>query len=135
MLRLVLAAALLAHGLIHLSWLTPAPRPLPAGPGWPFDAGRSWLVSAVGLDPAVAHLLAIVLGITTVSLFGMAALATMGWLVPPAWWQALASAGAISSLGMLAAFFHPWLALGIVIDAAILWVTLAVGWAPTGSAP
>jgi hypothetical protein len=129
MLRMVLAAALLVHGLIHLSWLTPAPATAD-GPEWPFEAGRSWLVSAAGVDPGVASTLAVMLGVLTATLFSLAALSTMGWVVPSSWWPAVASAGAVASLLMLAAFFHPWLAVGFVIDAAILWTALVAEWMP-----
>ena len=35
----------------------------------------------------------------------------------------------------LVIFFHPWIVLGLAIDAALLWVTLVVGWAPATANP
>jgi hypothetical protein len=42
--------------------------------------------------------------------------------------------GAGASLAMLVLFFHPWLALGLAIDAVLLWAVLANGWRPDGIA-
>jgi hypothetical protein len=129
---LVLAAFLAAHGLIHASYLTPAPPRTAEGPPWPFHLDGSWITAALGLDPALIRPVGLMLAAATVGLFVASALATLGWL-PASWWSALVIGAASLSLVMLAAFFHPWLVLGMVIDLVLLWAVLVVGWAPTAA--
>ncbi len=125
----ILAAFLAAHGLIHASYLTPAPPQTAGGPAWPFEVTRSWLVTGFGLDAAIMRSLAAVLTALTVCSLLAAAAATIGWL-PLEWWAYLVVAGAASSLATLLLFFHPWLVLGVVIDLALLWVVAVNGWRP-----
>jgi len=126
---LILAAFLAAHGLVHLSFLTPAPPRTADGPEWPFELGRSWLIGRIDLDPGVIRVVGVALVAATVVSFSAAALATIGWLAP-SWWAGLVAAGASASLITLALFFRPWLVLGIAIDVILLWVVLAAGWVP-----
>ena len=126
---LVLAVFLAAHGLMHVSYLTPAPPRTADGPPWPFDLGRSRLTTALGVDPAVVRRLGIPLVAATIGLFLASALATLGWL-PASWWSALVVGGASTSLVTLMLFFHPWQVLGIAIDAILLWAVRAAGWVP-----
>jgi hypothetical protein len=127
--KILLAAFLAAHGLIHLSYLAPAPPRTAGGPEWPFDVTHSWLVTALGMDAAAMRPLATALVIiTTVALLGAAAVA-MGWLSSTLWLPLLV-AGTVGSLVTLALFFHPWLVVGIAIDLVLLWTTLVAGWAP-----
>jgi hypothetical protein len=125
----LLGALLVAHGFIHVSYLTPAPPRTAGGPEWPFELTRSWLVTGLSLDPGLVRGLGVALVATTVALLVGAGLATVGWL-PAAWWTGLATAGALSSLATL--FFHPWLVLGIAIDLAIAWAALVAAWQPAG---
>jgi hypothetical protein len=128
--KLLLAAFLAAHALIHVSYLTPAPARTAGGPEWPFEMARSWLVTAAGLDPALARALGTALVIVTIALLVAGALATPGWLIPTAWWPALVVGGAVASALTLIIFFHPWLVLGLAIDAALLWAVLVASWTP-----
>ena len=41
--------------------------------------------------------------------------------------MSLVVGGAVASALTLAVFFHPWIALGLVIDAALLWAALGTG--------
>jgi hypothetical protein len=134
--KLVLAAFLVAHGLIHASFLTPAPPRTADGPQWPFELARSWLVTVLDLDPAVVRPMGVALVVATVVLLGAAAFATLGWL-PSAWSVGLVTAGAAASLVTLGLYFHPWLVLGLAIDLVLLWAVLVAGWAPVriGGAP
>ena len=127
---LVLGAFLVAHALIHVSFLTPAPPRTADGPEWPFAIDRSWLVSPLGLDPSVARTAGTVLVAATVALFVAAGLATVGWLLPTAWWPALVVGGSSLSAITLVLFFQPWLILGLMIDAALLWGAIVIGWSP-----
>lgn len=128
--KLLLAAFLAAHALIHTGYLTPAPPRTAGGPEWPFELGRSWLVPALGVDPGVARTVGTALAIATVALMVAAALSTLGWIVPADAWPTLTVAGATASAVTLALFFHPWILLGIAIDAILVWTVVAAGWTP-----
>lgn len=128
---LVLALFLAAHGLIHASFLSPAPPRTAGGPEWPFELTRSWLVTGLQLDPAIVRGVGIGLVVTSTVLLVLAGLSTVGWIVPASWWSGLTLAGAATSLGTLLLFFHPWLALGLVIDLVLVWVVVVAGWSPS----
>jgi hypothetical protein len=127
--KLLFAAFLAAHALIHASYVTPAPPRTAGGPEWPFEFTRSWLVTALQIDPSVARVLGISLAGGSVILLVAAALATAGWIVPSETWPALVVAGTVCSLMTLGLFFHPWLLLGIAIDLGLLWAVVS-GWRP-----
>ncbi len=127
--KLLFAALLAAHALIHVSYLTPAPPRTAGGPEWPFELTRSWLVTAFQLDPSLARGIGIGVAGASIILLGAAAMATAGWIVPSGWWLPLIVAGSVSSLLTLGLFFHPWLLLGVVIDLGLLWVAFG-GWRP-----
>ena len=74
-------------------------------------------------------MLALALVAATVAGYALAALAALG-VLPTAIWPAAVAIGSVASLGLLAASFHPWLAVGVVIDLALLWSSLVVGWRP-----
>jgi hypothetical protein len=133
--KLLLGAFLVGHALIHASYLSPAPPRTADGPEWPFEMARSWLVTGAGLDPGVVRALGTALVVVTIALLVGAGLATAGWLVPGAWWPNLVAAGAVASALTLTAFFHPWIVLGFVIDAGLLWLALVAGWTPLTAAP
>jgi hypothetical protein len=131
--KLFLAGILVAHALIHVSYLTPAPPKTADGPEWPFELTRSWLVTGLQLDPALARSLGVALVAVTATLLVAAGLATVGWLLPSGWWSGLVISGAVFSMLTLALFFHPWLILGVAIDAALLWAVLVGEWLPFGA--
>jgi hypothetical protein len=128
--NLLIGAFLAAHGLIHLSFVAPAPPRTAGGPEWPFETARSWLVTGMGLDPAAVRASATALVVVSVALLVAAGLATNGWLVPAEWWPGLTVSGAAASLVTLMLFFHPWLLLGVAIDLALLWAVFIGGWRP-----
>lgn len=130
--KLLLAAFLAAHAMIHVSYLTPVPPRTAGGPEWPFEMGRSWLVSGAHLDPGLVRTLGTALVAATIALLVLAALSAAGWVVPAEWWPSLAVGGAVASLATLAVFFHPWILLGIAIDLIILWAVAGMGWRPAG---
>ncbi len=129
--KIVLALFLAAHGLLHASYLSPAPPRTAGGPEWPFELARAWLVTGLQLDPAVVRFLGTGLVSLTVALMLLAGLATAGWVVPQAWWPGLTVAAAAASLATLLLFFHPWLAIGIAIDLVLLWAVIGAGWEPS----
>jgi hypothetical protein len=128
MLRILFGLFLMAHGLIHASYLTPAPSG--AGPSWPFDLGRSALLGALG-EPTL-RVLGTGLAAVTIATFLLAGVAFL-WLGMGDGWVALAIAGSVASLLLLVIFWHPWLALGVAIDLALLWLLGVARW-PQGLA-
>jgi hypothetical protein len=128
----LLAGLLLAHGWVHVMFVFPAPETATATAGglaYPFDMGRSWLISA-GAEPGMIRSLGIVVMALTLAGFALAALATMGWLVPAGWWAGLVLASAAASSLMLVIFFSPALLLGFAINAALWVLVLASVWQP-----
>jgi hypothetical protein len=126
--KLVMAAFLLAHAAIHASFIAPRP-PAVDGPAWPFDLSRSWILGPMGLGGAATRLLGLALIATTIGGFAFAALAAVGIAPTGAWAPALVL-GAVASVVLIATFFHPWLVLGIVIDAVLIWAVLVAKWTP-----
>jgi hypothetical protein len=131
----LIAAFLVGHALVHASYLAPAPPRTADGPEWPFEMARSWLATGAGLDPSLVHTLGTAMVLATVVLLVGAGLSTVGWLVPSEWWSAFVVGGAVVSALTLAMFFHPWIVLGLAIDAVLLWATLVIGWAPATASP
>jgi hypothetical protein len=129
----LLGGFLLAHGLIHVMFVAPAPASAgtDGGTPWPFDMARSWLVSGAHLDVGAVRVLGTVLVCAVVGAFILASLATVDIVVPPAWWPALVAASAAASAVLLGLFFEPQLVLGLGIDAVLVWVVLTSAWAPS----
>jgi hypothetical protein len=132
--RWLLAALLLAHGWVHVMFVFPAPEAASTAGGlaYPFDMGRSWLVTSLGLDAGAVRSIGIAVIVVTVATFLGAALATMGWVVPTGWWAGLVLGAAASSTLMLALFFSPALLLGFAINAALWAFVIASVWTPGG---
>lgn len=128
-LRLLIAGVLLAHGAIHIGFLSKGPPPGAGGPPWPIDLGRSWLRTHLGVSEAAVRLLAMALVAATIGGYALAALATMGILPADAWWATVA-VGSLASLALLLVVVHRWLFIGVAIDVVLLWVALVVAWTP-----
>ena len=131
----VLAALLLAHGWVHVMFLFPKPDSATAGgPAWPFDFGRSWLIGGAGLDAGVVGAIGLVLVAITFAASLLAAMATVGFLVPVGWWSGLVVTAASGSLVVLAICVSLTFLIGFGIDLALLWLTLVSAWSPAGHA-
>jgi hypothetical protein len=128
--RLAFAGILLAHAVMHVAFIAPAPPETAGGPTWPFSTSESWLFTRLGIGPDTTRLVAIALIATTIAGFSLAALSVVGAL-PTGMWPPGIAIGAVSSIALLIAFFHPWLALGIGIDLVLIWAS----WSPAVSAP
>lgn len=128
------AAFLVGHGLVQVMFLVPTPTDgaTASGAANPFDIAKSWLVTGVGIDVSVVRQVAVVLITAVVLGYGLAALSTVGVLVPTGWWQGLVIGSTAVSIILLAAFLSPGLILGFAIDAVLLWLVLASVWAPGG---
>ncbi|MGZ8528025.1 MAG: hypothetical protein ACXWWR_04450 [Candidatus Limnocylindrales bacterium] len=133
-LRLLLAAFLVAHVAILAGFLSPRPAVTAGAPAWPFDLARSWILTPVGVSADVTRLIGMALFAATLAAFALAAVATLG-LLPAGMWPATVAVGAVASLAMLVLFFQPWLVLGVAIDAVLLWAALVIGWSPVDSTP
>ncbi|NJD28621.1 MAG: hypothetical protein FIA92_10030 [Chloroflexi bacterium] len=128
-----LAGLLLAHGWVHMMYVFPTPETATATAGglaYPFDLGRSWLVTNVGLDAGLVRIVGIALMLVTLAGFVLAALATVGILVPSGWWAGLVLGAAATSTVLLILTFSPALLLGFGINAALWVLVLASVWSP-----
>lgn len=112
---------LIAHGLIHASYLTPKPD----DPKYPFDFTKSWFANIVG---DASKPLGITLALLVVVCFGLAGLGVLGVPGLESNWELLTTAGAILSTLLLVLFWHPWLALGLVINAVLLYGLHRLNW-------
>ena len=133
--RWLLAGFLAGHGLIHLLFVTPAPASASAPDAleWPFDMGRSWLVTGPGLDVNLVRAVGIAVMVAVVVAFALAGFSTAGVVVPTSAWRMLVVGGAILSIVLMALFFNPQLLLGVAIDAVLLGVVLTAVWNPATS--
>lgn len=127
----VIALFLAAHGLIHASFLGRPPA-TPGGPEWPFSLASSWALTPLGLDAGTKRLVGIGLIAVIVAGYLIGAIAYLG-IGPESFFVPAVAVASVASLLLLAVFFHPWLALGLVIDAVLLWAVLVNGWLPGGA--
>jgi hypothetical protein len=118
----LLGVLLFAHGAVHLLFAMPEPD---AGAEWPFDMGQSWAVTRSGLDPGVVRGIGWALIAVTVVTLVLAALSTVGIVVPQDWWPPTVVAGAVASTATLLLFFNPQLVVGIGINVLLVWVAVA----------
>jgi hypothetical protein len=130
--KLLVAGFLLAHGAIHASYLSPRPPVTAGGPSWPFELERSWLLSSFGLTPELTRTIGRALVAATIGGLGFAACVAAG-IAPAALWAPAVSVGAVASGALLLLFFHPWLVIGLAIDAGLMWAALS-GWLPATAA-
>lgn len=127
---------LFAHGWVHLVFLFPQPEADAATTpalAHPFDMDRSWLISGAGLEVGLIRTAGTLLvgGVFVISV--LAAFATVGLLVPAAWWGPLVIASALGSMLLLTLFFSLLFLLGYGIDLALLWLVIGSVWRPAGS--
>jgi hypothetical protein len=126
---IVVALLLAAHGLVHASFVSPAPPATPGGPQWPFDITHSRLLGPIGLSASAIRSVGIALLAVVLAGYLAAALSVVG-ILPGSLFVPAVVAGSVASGAMLVVFFHRWLVLGLVIDAVLLWAVLASGWLP-----
>lgn len=130
------AAFLLGHGLVHVMFAAPAPAPAPAGGmEYPFDIGRSWLVTGRFLDREVIRVLVLALVALTVAIYALTALATLNFVVPNGLWAPLLITATTGSVALMVIGLTPALSLGIVIDVVLFAIALSNVWSPAGQLP
>ncbi len=131
---LLIAGFLVAHAAIHIAFISPPPPATAGGPAWPFSTDRSWMVTRFGMAPGLARVLAYALVAATIGGFALAALTAIG-VAPAAVWLPAVTIGAVASLAVLVAFFHPWLVLGVAINLGLLWAVVVAGWTLVSPGP
>ena len=124
--RLLLGVFLIAHGLIHASYVSP--RPADAAT-WPFDLTRSWLLGFAGAP--VLRPLGLLLAAAATAAFVLAGLGVLGVPGLHGLWRSLAVTGAAASLLLLGLYWHPWLGLGVLLSLALLIAVGALHWPST----
>jgi hypothetical protein len=120
MLRFVMGALLIGHGLVHLAWFAP----VPADDTFPFRwespifprIGPAALKKAV--TPAIIVMVAL-LALGALGVWGVPALAGI--------WQAAAIMGAIISFAVMALLWHPWFVTGPLVNFLIVAFALYPG--------
>jgi hypothetical protein len=132
----LIAASLLGHGLVHIMFAAPAPAAAtdPAAE-FAFNVDRSWVVNARLLDASAVRLLVVGLVAVVVVGYGLAAMATVGILVPQSIWPTLVIASTVASAALMVIGLSPALALGIAIDVVLVWLVFASVWAPGRTLP
>jgi hypothetical protein len=114
MLRVLVAAFLTAHGLVHLA-IYAAPRDPRDDP--PFDPYRSWALDTMGVALPIARTVSIAwswfVAVGSV-------LAAVGLLASVSWWAACAATFALVAAMLKIVYFNPWMVVGILIDLGIV---------------
>jgi glucan phosphoethanolaminetransferase (alkaline phosphatase superfamily) len=87
------------------------------------------LLSPIGVSAELIRPIGLTLVAVTMAAFALAALASFG-ILPTGAWAATVALGAGSSIALLVLFFHPWLVLGLAIDAVLLWAVIGARWVP-----
>ncbi len=134
--RLVIAGALLLHGLGHggavgaLIWI--GSRPQDDTGGW--HAARSWL--ATGLPADSATTVASAFWIVSLVGFVAAALAFWGIGLPAEAWRPLAVVSALVSMAGIVCFFGTWpmfnTLAALAVNIAVVVALLGLHWPPEG---
>lgn len=112
--RILVGLFLVAHGLVHLLYLTPRPE---ADRSYPFVPETRSIAKVLGMEPRTAKGFAAALAVATAVAFGLAGCAL---IVNAAIWQPAAVVASSISLLLMVLFFHPWLLIGIAIDIVII---------------
>lgn len=105
MLRMILGAVLIAHGLITVAiWAVPPSKDAP------FDAAHSWLLGDV-------RVISVILGILAGAAFVATGVGVMGNVT---WWPTSAVIAGFGGVVLMVVWFNPWLILGLAISVAVL---------------
>ena len=118
MLNVLIAVFLVAHGLVHGLYF------VPPEPDFPMTAGKSWLVTRVGLSLSAIRPLVAVLAVAGMVGFVLLALSHWGLLVPAGWFKALATVSAVASLLLVAITWNKSFVFSVLINVGILYWAL-----------
>ena len=111
LLRIVIGLLLIAHGLVHLLYLTDDVSE--------FSLEDSWIV-----PESASRTVGMVLIWATVAVFALVGLAVWGIPGLSSIWPALAIAGSLLSLALMVAFWSWSLIFGVLIDVALIAIAL-----------
>ena len=127
---MLLAVLLIAHGLVHSGLgAAPIPNDPNSKPGAFFTAAtRSWLLPRLGLNASTVQWCGIVLVALTTLGFIVAGLGVIGVSGLSTVWRTVAVVSACVSLLLLILYWHPWLAVGVLLDTSILIALLWAHW-------
>jgi hypothetical protein len=109
----LVAAFLVAHGLVHLAIYAIPPDPTKPAP---FDPSRSWVLASRGVAVDAMRTASIALAGITAAAYTIAGVA----LVIDAPWGGVAALAATAGVTLKTLWFHPWLIVGVAIDLAVL---------------
>ena len=124
MTRLLVAAFLIAHGIVHAAlWATPMDPDKTA----PFDPSYSWALAAGHVAAAPMRSASVAFAWVSAVLYIAAGVSVA---VDAAAWSALAAVGAVVGLALKGVWFNRWLSFGLALDVAVL-VAIAQGWPPS----
>ncbi len=132
--RIIVVILLFVHGLITSAQARTGFNPSEGAPNpnwlgwWPVNLGQSWLFKQLGLEKSFVGTVAGILWISAGLCLIAAALGLLGFIIPTNLWRLLAGIGAIISLVLFIFYAHPFYAMGIGADIAILLVLLWVKW-------
>jgi len=118
---LLIGLFLIAHGLVHLLFLSPEPPESDKRAKWVFDRSASWLMIRLRLREPAIRAVGAVLSVITAVAFAIAGLGAAGLF---GGWEPLAQVAAASGLVLLGLYWHLWLMLGIAINLVILIMVL-----------
>lgn len=132
--RIFVVILLFIHGMITLAQAQSGFRPSdgvvnPSWLGWwPINLGQSWLFKYFDVPKPIIGTLIGILWITAGVCLIAAALGLFGLIIPTNLWRLFAGIGAILSLVIFTFYAHPFYAIGIGANIAILLVLLWAKW-------
>lgn len=120
--KILVGLFLLAHGLLHASYLSPKPN----DPNYPFSFEKGWLAQRAS---NYAKPLGVLLVIVTIVSYTIAGIGVWGIAdIPAVVSQNATVIGSASSLLLLLTFWHPWLILGLLIDIVLIYGVVILDW-------
>jgi hypothetical protein len=130
MIKIIVAALLLAHGLGHSMGLLQVFKVAVVNPQW---NGDSWLLTGP-IGTTLSQAIGVVVWTIAIVGFAAASAVVFGWL-PGAWWQPLAIGSAVISLAGLLLFptaFPTFSTLGaLAVNVAVIVAVLWFHWMPS----
>lgn len=114
MIAFLVGAFLIVHGVLHPGVWTAPQQPDESAP---FVPGRSWVLAAVRVAPALARAMGLALAWYTAVVY---AVAGAGALAGSDWWPTAALVGAASGLVLKAVWFDRWLSIGVLLDVGVV---------------
>lgn len=127
--RYAFAAFLFVHGLIHASWLVPAPPATEGALAWPFDLTRSRMLSALGVPDVAIRPLGVAFVPTTLVAFALSSLGAAGVPGFTAAWAGITVIASLASILLIVTFWNRWFPVGLLLDVALI-ATAIGGWWP-----